>query len=280
MTKVRVVDNSDLGKQAKVKNRHPRMIGNRGRKPQADIGDRITVAVAGLLRRQARLRREYIYRKSIEQRDQQIEEKKRKIRNVLETGDFVPPELRQEALNIHKKLGWDDKGADGVVNHCDDEYRWAGVNDPKIIITTSRDPSSRLRQFAQEMHLLIPNSQRINRGNCQETELMNAARANDITDVIVLNETRGNPDGLVVCHLPFGPTAYFTLSHAVLRHDISKESPLAPMSQAFPHLIFHNMTSALGRRVMSILKYLFPVPKDSSKRLVTFSNTGDVLSFR
>ena len=31
----------------------------------------------------------------------------------------------------------------------DDEYRWAGVHDPKIIITTSRNPSSRLKKFAK-----------------------------------------------------------------------------------------------------------------------------------
>lgn len=37
----------------------------------------------------------------------------------------------------------------GVTNHVDDEYRWAGVEDPKIMITTSRDPSSRLKMFAK-----------------------------------------------------------------------------------------------------------------------------------
>ena len=31
----------------------------------------------------------------------------------------------------------------------DDEYKWAGVEDPKIMITTSRDPSSRLKMFAK-----------------------------------------------------------------------------------------------------------------------------------
>lgn len=37
----------------------------------------------------------------------------------------------------------------GVTNHVDDEYRWAGVEDPKVMITTSRDPSSRLKMFAK-----------------------------------------------------------------------------------------------------------------------------------
>lgn len=33
--------------------------------------------------------------------------------------------------------------------HIDSEYSRAGVNDPKIMITTSRDPSSKLLQFAK-----------------------------------------------------------------------------------------------------------------------------------
>ena len=31
----------------------------------------------------------------------------------------------------------------------DDEYRWAGVEDPKLMVTTSHNPSSRLKQFAK-----------------------------------------------------------------------------------------------------------------------------------
>lgn len=37
----------------------------------------------------------------------------------------------------------------GVGAHIDDEYAWAGVEDPKIMITTSHSPSSRLKQFAK-----------------------------------------------------------------------------------------------------------------------------------
>ena len=33
-------------------------------------------------------------------------------------------------------------------------------------------------------------------------------------------------------------------------------------------------------QVMNILKYLFPVPKDDSRRILTFSNDDDYISFR
>ena len=49
-------------------------------------------------------------------------------------------------------------------SHVDDEYAHAEERDPKILVTTSRDPSTRLVQFAQEVKLVLPNAQRINRG--------------------------------------------------------------------------------------------------------------------
>ncbi|KAJ6661869.1 hypothetical protein lerEdw1_013040 [Lerista edwardsae] len=93
----------------------------------------------------------------------------------------------------------------------------------------------------------------------------------------VVHEHRGVPDGLIVSHLPFGPTAYFTLCNVVMRHDIPD---IGTMSEAHPQLIFHNFTSRLGQRVTSILKYLFPVPKDDSKRVITFANQDDYISYQ
>lgn len=63
----------------------------------------------------------------------------------------------------------------------------------------------------------------------------------------------------------------------MLRHDIPD---IGKMSEAFPHLIFHNFKTRLGERVASILKYLFPVPKPDSKRILTFANNCDHISFR
>jgi U3 small nucleolar ribonucleoprotein protein IMP4 len=86
------------------------------------------------------------------------------------------------------------------------------------------------------------------------------------------------PDGMIVCHLPYGPTAYFGLSNVVMRHDI--KDGLDAVSEAFPHLIFNKFDTKLGRRVQSILKYLFPVPKLDSQRVMTFANENDFISFR
>ncbi|MBN3287504.1 IMP4 protein, partial [Polyodon spathula] len=229
------------------------------------------------LRREARLRREYLYRKAREDQAHAIEDKKEKLKRALDENRLIPTEIRQEALQLQTLLEYDDEGGEGVSSQMDDEYRWAGVEDPKIMVTTSRDPSSRLKMFAKEVKLIFPNSQRMNRGNHEVKSLVVACKANDVTDLVVVHEHRGNPDGMIVCHLPFGPTAYFTLCNVVMRHDVPE---IGTMSEAYPHLILNNFTSRLGRRVSSILKYLFPVPKEDSRRVITFANQEDYISFR
>jgi rRNA maturation protein Rpf1 len=80
------------------------------------------------------------------------------------------------------------------------------------------------------------------------------------------HETRGRPDALTISHLPSGPTAYFSLTNVVTRHDI--HGGLDNMSTTAPHLIFNNFNSKLGNRVVNILKHLFPPPKEESQRCV------------
>ncbi|XP_015680159.1 U3 small nucleolar ribonucleoprotein protein IMP4 [Protobothrops mucrosquamatus] len=230
-----------------------------------------------MLRREARQRREYLYRKAQEEKLRTLQEKKEKIKKALNENCLIPTELRKEALVLQKALEFDDGGAEGATSHVDDEYRWAGVEVPRIMVTTSRDPSSRLKMFAKEVKLVFPGAQRMNRGRHEVGALVRACKANGVTDLLVVHEHRGVPDGLIVSHLPFGPTAYFTLCNVVMRHDIPD---IGTMSEANPHLIFHNFTSRLGQRATSILKYLFPVPKEESKRVITFANQDDYISFR
>ncbi|KAL5515036.1 hypothetical protein EMCRGX_G000149 [Ephydatia muelleri] len=230
-----------------------------------------------MLRRQARERREYLYRKSLEDKERTIYERKRKIQAALDDDKPIPTEMKKEAIGIGKSLAFDDAEREGLTTHVDDEYAWCGVEDPKIVVTTSHNPSSRLKQFAKELRLIFPNAQRLNRGNFVMTQLVQACRSNNVTDLIIVHEHRGDPDGLIICHLPYGPTASFNLSQTVMRHDIPD---VGTMSEAYPHLIFHNFKTQLGQRVQNVLKYLFPVPKPDSKRVITFANQEDYISFR
>jgi len=122
------------------------------------------------------------------------------------------------------------------------------------------------------MRLLIPNCQRINRGGYELGQLVEACRANAVTDLILIQEHRGEPDGLIICHLPYGPTAYFTISGTVMRHDIPGGLPHAP--QQYPHLIFHNFKSVLGHRVSLTGNY-----QSEKSRIYKIQNCSDFYGF-
>jgi U3 small nucleolar ribonucleoprotein protein IMP4 len=229
------------------------------------------------LRRHVRLRREYLYRKSLEGKESAIYERKAKIRNALRTGKAIPTEVRGEADALRNEISLEDEHTKVQKTHIDDEYAYAGVKDPKVCVTTSHDPSSRLKMFAKEVRLMFPNAQRINRGSTKTDELVEACREHGFTDIVMLQENRGEPTGMVVCHLPYGPTAYFALSSTVMRHDIENKGTV---SEAFPHLIFNGFETETGQRIQNILKHLFPVPKPESKRVMTFHNDSDFISFR
>ena len=91
-------------------------------------------------------------------------------------------------------------------------------------------------------------------------------------------EHRGVPTSLTISHFSHGPTAQFSLHNVVMRHDIINAGN---QSEVNPHLIFDNFTTALGKRVVCILKHLFNAgPKKDSERVITFANRGYFISVR
>ncbi|CAD7704057.1 unnamed protein product [Ostreobium quekettii] len=232
-----------------------------------------------MLRRNARLRKEYLYRKSLEGKEREEYEKKRKIRKALEEGKPLPTELRADA-RLKNAAELEDDNTAVPRTHIDNEYAHAGMVDPRICVTTCRNPSSKLAQFSKELTNVFPNSQRINRGGMKLTELVETCRNHNFSDIIVVHEHRGQPDGMVVCHLPYGPTAYFGITNTVMRHDIGTKREVGTVSDVYPHLVIDNFTNPLGERIANILKHLFPVPKLTSKRVVTMANRNEYISFR
>ena len=94
-----------------------------------------------MLRRAARERREFIYKKTVEQRQKAIEDKRERLKSALEgiylieikaqrlisikpnifaiffsilkENRLIPTDLRKEALELQKNIDWKDPGADG-----------------------------------------------------------------------------------------------------------------------------------------------------------------------
>ena len=62
-----------------------------------------------MLRREVRLRKEYLYRKSLEAQQKAIQEKKQKLQYALDEGKPIPTELRKEEGELRKLLAYDDR---------------------------------------------------------------------------------------------------------------------------------------------------------------------------
>eukprot|EP00760_Papus_ankaliazontas_P010607 PhM_4_TR14372/c0_g1_i1/m.98108/K14561/IMP4; U3 small nucleolar ribonucleoprotein protein IMP4 len=228
-------------------------------------------------RRVVRLRKEYLFQKQRDATNEAIQDSKQALRSALDSHTQIPERLKKNAAKLKNSVELEDDQTKTAHTQEDDEYALAGMEDPSILLTTSHDPSQKLLQFVKEVKLLFPNSTRLNRGSLGVNEMFEVARANNFTDVVVVGETRGEPDSLVISHLPFGPSIRFTLFNTVMRHDIEG---VLPLSEQYPHLIFDNFVTKLGKRVETILKYLFPVPKEDATRVLTFSNENDFVRFR
>ena len=70
------------------------------------------------------------------------------------------------------------------------------------------------------------------------SEIIETCRAHDFTDVVLVHEHRGVPDGIIISHLPFGPTAYFGLLNVV--------------SSLLPYGIFLNLFFSLDKNLKTI----------------------------
>lgn len=203
-----------------------------------------------------------------------LTEKRQQLKAALASGKPLSKELAEDK-ELQKNFIYDESEQTEI----DDEYlALSGISEPKVLITTSRNPSVKLLQFSKEIKLLFPNSVKLNRGNYVISDLVSTCQRVQISDLIILHEHRGVPTSLTISHFPHGPSIIFTLHNVKLRHDLPE---IGNSSESYPHLIFENFTSELGKRVVKIMKHLFPpgVKKDSS-RVITFINNDDFISVR
>ncbi|GMM27707.1 snoRNA-binding rRNA-processing protein [Martiniozyma asiatica (nom. inval.)] len=230
-----------------------------------------------MLRRQARERREYLYRKAQQLREQSTTLRRQQLSNSLATGKPLAQEVAEDE-QLKKDYLYDSSLQDSNIQ-LDDEYSsLSGIIEPRIIITTSRNPSTRLSQFTKELKLLFPNAVRLNRGNYIMSTLVETCKKSGITDILVVHEHRGVPTSITISHLPHGPTFTFSLHNVVLRHDLINGGN---QSEVYPHLIFNGFSTELGNRCINGLKHLFPPGvKSESPRVISFINKDDFISVR
>lgn len=97
-----------------------------------------------MIRRNIRLRKEYLYNKSKEAKEREHSEKLLKIKRAVDNDRDIPTEFKKNKDEMMKDLELADDKTIVARSHIDDEYEEAKYRDPKVLVTTSRNASNRL----------------------------------------------------------------------------------------------------------------------------------------
>ncbi|KAL1129084.1 hypothetical protein AAG570_013615 [Ranatra chinensis] len=151
--------------------------------------------------------------------------------------------------------------------------------EPKVLITFADNPVTKTRAFGIELSRIIPNSLTRYRNRSSLKKIVLRAKERGFTDVLVINEDRKQPNGLLVTHLPDGPTAYFRMSNVKITKELKKSHK--EFSSLRPEVILNNFTTRLGTTISRMLASLFHYsPEFKGRRAVTFHNQRDYIFFR
>ncbi|XP_034238742.1 probable ribosome production factor 1 [Thrips palmi] len=151
--------------------------------------------------------------------------------------------------------------------------------EPKVLITYCDNPHKRTRIFGRELTRIIPNSLSLYRNRSGAKKIMQSAIKEGFTDVIIINEDMSKPNGLLLTHLPNGPTAHFRLSNVKITPELRRN--YKEIGNCRPEVILNNFTTRLGLTVSRMLASLFHYdPEFKGRRAVTFHNQRDYIFFR
>jgi ribosome production factor 1 len=135
------------------------------------------------------------------------------------------------------------------------------------------------RIFGRELTRIIPNSTSLYRNRSGVKKIVKSAIKENFTDILIINENRKEPDGLLVIHLPDGPTAHFKVSNVRITTELRKNHK--EITEHRPEVILNNFTTRLGLTVGRMLGALFHYnPEFEGRRAVTFHNQRDYIFFR
>ena len=91
---------------------------------------------------------------------------------------------------------------------------------PKVLITSADKPSLKTHLFMRELNKCIPNSEVRLRRSTDIKKIVVQAVEREYTDILVVNEDKKLPNGLLIVHLPDGPTAHFKVTSFKRGYDI------------------------------------------------------------
>ncbi|XP_067950909.1 ribosome production factor 1-like [Watersipora subatra] len=228
-------------------------------------------------------RRQELYKKlKFEQSKAKSKLKKTKKKLIKEQGEDAAP--KRVPKTIENQRVPDETMVEGdeevLADQMTDELApyFNRQTQPKILITTSDKPCVRTRVFCKQLAATIPNTEFFSRHDQDLKKIILRAKERSYTDCIVINEDRKKPNGMVISHLPDGPTLHFKLSTSKIRTEIRKAGD---PTKHLPEVILNNFNTRLGQTVGRVFASLFPHdPQFNGRRVVTFHNQRDFIFFR
>ncbi|XP_050497828.1 probable ribosome production factor 1 [Diabrotica virgifera virgifera] len=151
--------------------------------------------------------------------------------------------------------------------------------EPKVLITYADNPMKKTRIFGRELTRIIPNSVSLYRNRSGVKKMVKSATQKGYTDILIVNEHKKEPDGLLLIHLPDGPTAHFRVSNVRITTELRKNH--RDITAHRPEVVLNNFSTRLGLTVGRMLGALFHYdPEFEGQRAVTFHNQRDFIFFR
>uniref|UniRef100_A0A914C2Z7 Brix domain-containing protein n=1 Tax=Acrobeloides nanus TaxID=290746 RepID=A0A914C2Z7_9BILA len=208
-------------------------------------------------------------------------EAREKIREKL--GDNAPP--KQEPRTIENTREPDDTMVqfdDEEVMHDEAYDEFASYFNrevqPKVLLTTSPKAKVNTWKFCFELKKCIPTAELFSRKDVPIKKIIKQAKEKGFTDIVIVHEDRKKPNGIVISHLPEGPTAYFKINSLKYSKEIKG---VGESTSHNPEVILNNFNTRLGHTIARMLVSLFPQnPEFRGRRAVTFHNQRDYIFFR
>ena len=240
------------------------------------------------IKNKIRRNEEWVKLKKQKKKEKKARQEERK-KEREELGDEAPPKLVPKTIDSMREYDETTVGGEEGTN-VDEEVEEDITNDefatyfsksyvPKVLITCSDNPHSRTIAFIKELSRIIPNSEPKWRNKSSIKKMVKDAVKLEFTDIIIINEDNRHPNGMVVTHLPEGPTAHFKLTNVKVTKDLRKD--WKKITEHRPEVILNNFTTRLGHGIARMLASLFHYePQFRGQRVATFHNQRDYIFFR
>uniref|UniRef100_A0AAG5DUR5 Brix domain-containing protein n=1 Tax=Anopheles atroparvus TaxID=41427 RepID=A0AAG5DUR5_ANOAO len=216
----------------------------------------------------------------LKKKEEKATKKTRKLEGIPSAPMHTIETLREKDETTVTNVQAEDQ--EEVVNDlANDEFceYYQKSYEPKVLITFNQSPHWRSSQFAKLLKKMIPNSCVHQRNYTRLKNVCKSAIREEFTDLLVINEWRKKPEGLLVIHLPEGPTAHFKVSNYKSLKELRRT--IKNISTHRPEVILNNFTTRLGLTVGRMLGALFHYePEFRGRRVVTFHNQRDYIFFR